>query len=208
VTAIGSSFHATVNTAHGGGDESDPRVVAYRDVRAVAAVSTLPVAPERLVTLVRAAQRNDALAMHELLGVLAPYVGRLAGPIALDNGPDAAQEALIVIFKNLGQLREPAALFSWARAVTVREAVRMARRTQRVDAADLVDLPAPGDPQLAVDVRDVLGRLRPEHRAVLTLRDLAGLDEQTISDLLAVPAGTVKSRLSRARRSFRKAWQR
>jgi DNA-directed RNA polymerase specialized sigma24 family protein len=43
---------------------------------------------------------------------------------------------------------------------------------------------------------------------VLMLRDLEGLDEQTISQLLAVPAGTVKSRLSRARRSFRKAWGR
>jgi RNA polymerase sigma factor (sigma-70 family) len=182
---------------------------AHSGVRVVVAlVSTFPVAPERLVALVRAAQRNDALAMHELLGVLAPYVGRLAGPIALDDGPDAAQEALIVIFKNLGQLRDPAALLGWARTVTVREAVRVARRAGRIEPAVLADLPVPGDPQLAVDVRDVLGRLSPEHRAVLMLRDLEGLDEQTISDLLAVPAGTVKSRLSRARRSFRKAWQR
>jgi RNA polymerase sigma-70 factor (ECF subfamily) len=169
-------------------------------------VSPHPVAPQQLATLVHAAQRNDALAMNELLGLLAPYVGRLAGSIALDNGPDAVQEALIVIFSNIGQLREPAALFGWARAVTVREALRVARRAARAEPADLVDLPAPGDPQLAVDVRDVLDRLSAEHRAVLVLRDLEGLDEQTISELLAVPAGTVKSRLFRARRSFRKAW--
>jgi RNA polymerase sigma factor (sigma-70 family) len=162
--------------------------------------------PERLVTLVRAAQRNDAFAMDELLGLLTPFVGRLAGPIALDDGPDAVQEALIVIFGRLGQLREPAALFGWARAVAVREAVRVARRAARVQPADLVDLPARGDPQLSVDVRDVLDRLRPEHRAVLVLRDLEGLDEHTISRLLEVPAGTVKSRLFRARQSFRKAW--
>jgi RNA polymerase sigma factor (sigma-70 family) len=171
-------------------------------------VETLVVAPQRLVALVRAAQRDDAMAMHELLGILAPYVGRLAGPIALDNGPDAAQEALIVIFKSIGQLREPAALFGWARAVTVREAVRVARRNGRVEPAELADLPVAGDPQLAIDIRDVLDRLTPEHRAVLVLRDLEGLDEQTISQLLEVPAGTVKSRLSRARRSFRKAWGR
>lgn len=172
----------------------------------MASVSPHPVAPQRLATLVRAAQRNDAFAMNELLGLLAPYVGRLAGPIALDNGPDAVQEALIVIFSSIGQLKEPAALFGWARAVTVREAVRVARRAARAEPADLVDLPARGDPQLAVDVRDVLDRLSAEHRAVLVLRDLEGLDEQTISELLAVPTGTVKSRLFRARRSFRKAW--
>jgi RNA polymerase sigma factor (sigma-70 family) len=63
-----------------------------------------------------------------------------------------------------------------------------------------------GCPQLAADIRDVLARLTPEHRAVLVLRDLEGLDEQAAGALLDVPVGTVRSRLFRARRSFRKAW--
>ncbi|MFI5609685.1 RNA polymerase sigma factor [Amycolatopsis sp. NPDC051903] len=158
--------------------------------------------------LVRAAQRGDALAMQELLGVLTPYVGRLCGPIALDDGPDATQEALIAVFRNLRQLTEPAALYGWVRAIAVREAVRVARRSKRAVPGLPLDLPAPGDPALAVDVRDVLDRLRPEHRAILVLRDLEGLDERTVGELLKVPAGTVKSRLSRARLSFRKEWSR
>jgi RNA polymerase sigma-70 factor (ECF subfamily) len=60
---------------------------------------------------------------------------------------------------------------------------------------------------LAADIQDVLSRLAPEHRAVLMLRDLEGLDERTAAALLGVPAGTVKSRLARARASFRKGWQ-
>lgn len=164
---------------------------------------------EQLDRLVHAAQRGDALAMNELLDLLAPYVARLCGPIGLEDGPDAAQEALIAIFRRLGQLREPAALFGWVRAIAVREAVRVARRRQaRPTVPDaLADLPQPGDPQLAMDVRSVLARLAPEHRAVLVLRDLEGLDEQAAAALLQVPRGTVKSRLSRARRSFRKEWQ-
>ncbi|MEU4299021.1 sigma factor-like helix-turn-helix DNA-binding protein [Kitasatospora aureofaciens] len=39
------------------------------------------------------------------------------------------------------------------------------------------------------------------------MRDLEGLDERQTAALLAVAPGTVKSRLSRARLSFRKAWQ-
>ena len=108
--------------------------------------------------------------------------------------------------KSLAGLREPAAIYGWARAIAVREAVRVARQAARAVPAELTDLPARGDPQLAADVRDVLARLTPEHRAVLVLRDLEGMDEQAAGALLNVPAATVRSRLFRARRNFRKAW--
>jgi RNA polymerase sigma factor (sigma-70 family) len=158
--------------------------------------------------LVRAAQRGDTMAMHDLLDQLSPYVGRICGPIALQHAADAAQETLIAVFRNLGRLREPAALHGWVRAIAVREAVRTARRHTRVGSAVLPDLPDPEDAELAYDVRDVLARLSPEHRAVLILRDLEGFDEQQAAELLSLPAGTVKSRLHRARGSFRKAWRR
>ena len=163
---------------------------------------------ERVAGLVRAAQRGDGLAMAELLDVLAPAVGRWCGPIALQDAPDATQEALIAVFRGLRGLRDPAALYGWARAIAVREAVRVARRSARERPAELAEVPAPGDPMLAVDIRDVLGRLAPDHRAVLMLRDLEGLDERTVGELLDLPAGTVKSRLSRARDNFRKGWRR
>jgi RNA polymerase sigma-70 factor (ECF subfamily) len=159
--------------------------------------------PEQLV---QAAQQGDTLAMHDLLDQLAPYVGRICAPIALSNGPDATQEALVAIFRSLGTLQEPAALFGWVRAIAVREAIRVAKQDEHQVAADLAELPARGDPQLAIDIRDTLARLSPEHRALLVLRDLEGLDEREAAALLAVPAGTAKSRLHRARASFRKAW--
>jgi RNA polymerase sigma-70 factor (ECF subfamily) len=162
--------------------------------------------PEIDPALVRAAQRGDRIAVADLMDALAPYVGRVCGPIALQDGPDAAQEALIAIFKNLGGLHQPGAIYGWARAIAVREAVRVARKAARALPAELADIPAPRDPQLAADVRDVLARLTPGHRAVLVLRDLEGLDEQAAGALLNVPAATVRSRLFRARRSFRKAW--
>jgi RNA polymerase sigma factor (sigma-70 family) len=89
----------------------------------------------------------------------------------------------------------------------VREAVRVARRAARERPAELFEIPDRGDPMLAVDIGDVLARLTPEHRAVLMLRDLEDLDERAAAELLGVPTGTVKSRLSRARDNFRKGWQ-
>lgn len=164
------------------------------------------VSDEETARRVRAAQRGDTLAMAELLDELAPYVGRICGPIALDQGPDAAQEALVAVFRSLRSLKEPAALHGWVRAIAVREAVRLARRAARSVPVDLNTLPSRGDPQLATDIRDVLDRLSPEHRAVLVLRDVEGLDERAAAELLDIRVGTVKSRLHRARDTFRKAW--
>ena len=164
--------------------------------------------PAELAAAVRAAQRGDAIAMHELLDLVTPYVQRLCGPIALQDAADATQETLMVILRRLGSLREPAALFGWIRVIAVNEAVRVARSAARSRPAvwTLPDLPAPGDAALGADIADVLSRLAPEQRAVLMLRDVEGFDEQRASELLEIPAGTVRSRLFRARRSFRKAW--
>ena len=162
--------------------------------------------PPAFAPLVRRAQRGDTLAMNELLDALAPFVGRVCGPIALDQGPDAAQEALIAVFTSLRSLREPEALHGWVRRIAVREAVRVAKRGRRGTPAELDEPPQPGDPQLETDIGDVLRRLSPEHRAILVLRDLEGYGEAEAAALLDVELGTAKSRLHRARRLFRKAW--
>jgi len=158
-----------------------------------------------VTALVRAAQAGDTMAVGDLLDLVTPYVRRLCGPIALDEGADATQETLIAIFRNLRQLRAPEALFGWVRAIAVHEAVRVARG--RGTHSELTELPTSGDPQLAVDVGDVLRRLSPDHRAILVLRELEGISEQQAAQLLSVSVGTAKSRLSRARNSFRKEWQ-
>ncbi|MFI6938981.1 RNA polymerase sigma factor [Streptomyces sp. NPDC050418] len=163
-------------------------------------------AADRAAALARAARDGDTLALHELLDRLTPYVARICGPIALADGPDATQETLLVVFRSLRSLKDPQAVYGWVRAIAVREAVRIAQRAARDRPAELAEVPERGDPQLAADIDDVLARLSPAHRAVLVLRDVEGLDEETVAALLGVPTGTAKSRLHRARLSFRKAW--
>jgi RNA polymerase sigma-70 factor (ECF subfamily) len=48
-------------------------------------------------------------------------------------------------------------------------------------------------------VLDALGRIDAEYRAVLVMRDVEGFDYQQMADVLALPLGTLKSRLFRAR---------
>lgn len=186
-----------------------------RGSREVPREPSAPAAPLRNVQLsagaeedlVRSAQRGDALALSALVDRLAPFLGRICGPIALEQGEDAAQEALIAVLRDLPALREPRALFGWARRIAVREAVRHARAARReLPAAGALPLPAADDPALVRDVRRVLAALAPEQRAILLLRDVEGLSEQEAAALLEVEHGTVKSRLSRARAAFRGRW--
>src|ERR671914_2588527 len=160
-----------------------------------------------LAATVRAAQEGDTMAMNALVDELMPYVVRICDGIALGNGEDAAQDALIAILRSLRQLREPEALRPWARRIAIREAVRTARRLRADAGRPPEDVAAPGRPELGVEIRDQLERLEPEQRAVIVLRDLEGLSEREVAALLQVAPGTVKSRLHRARARFRREWQ-
>lgn len=159
--------------------------------------------------LVRRAQRGDADALEGLLRELGPYLGRICGAIALDEGDDALQDTMLAIVRHLGAVREPLAVRAWARRIAVREARRRAHggRSVPVDAADLALVPAGGDLTDDADVRAVLASLSPEHRAVLVLRHVDGLSEQEVADVLDVAPGTVKSRTNRARAAFQERWR-
>jgi RNA polymerase sigma-70 factor (ECF subfamily) len=156
--------------------------------------------------VVRQAQRGDPAALEQLLDELLPYAGRICGAVALDAGDDALQETMVAVMRNIGSVREPAALRGWVRRIAVREAVRAARggRDVPVDPAG-IDVTVP-DTATAVEVRQILAGLPPEQRAVLVLRDLDGLHESEMADVLGVAPGTVKSRLHRARAAFRARW--
>ena len=160
------------------------------------------------VSLVRAAQDGDSVAMAELVDHLAPLVGRICGAIALEYGRDAAQETLVQVLRDLHQLRDPSRLVPWARRIASREAVRVARRHRQepAGATEPSSLPAPDDPLLRVSVRRVLAGLRPEQRAILVLRDLEGFSEEEAAAELGVARGTAKSRLHRARAAFSERW--
>lgn len=158
-----------------------------------------------------AAQRGDAGAVDELIDALWPLVHRIAARVAGPHAEDAAQEALLAIFRDLHALRTPEAVVSWASAVTARIAARVDRsdRRQHGPAApvDPARLPAWVDHD-AFEVADVLARLSTGDHVVLVLRDLQGLSEREVAATLGVPVGTVKSRVHRARSRFREEWSR
>jgi RNA polymerase sigma factor (sigma-70 family) len=158
--------------------------------------------------IVAAAQQGDALALDRLLDELAPYVRRLCARIAPAAADDATQEALLAIFRGLPSLRAPEAIMTWARSVTVRTATRLARQHDlEIPADETLTCGYAESPEGLVDIDDALARLPVAQRVVLVLRTREGLSEQEIATALGIPAGTVKSRLHRARAAFREVWE-
>ncbi|HEY1673229.1 MAG TPA: sigma-70 family RNA polymerase sigma factor, partial [Streptosporangiaceae bacterium] len=81
------------------------------------------------------------------------------------------------------------------------------QRLRVVDDSFLADQPgtSPGPEVMALDraelaeVRDAIRDLAPAHREVLGLALAAGLSLPEVADVLEIPVGTVKSRLTAAR---------
>lgn len=144
--------------------------------------------------------------MNDLLTHIAPYVARVCASVARHNSSDATQESLLAIYRGLTGLREPAAFYGWVRSVTVREAIRTGKRLGDGTAYSPVEAHHEANPLDSVHINDILERLSTPHREVLTLR-VYGLNEEEMAETLALPIGTVRSRLHRARRRFQEAWQ-
>lgn len=81
---------------------------------------------------------------------------------------------------------------------------------RRYVAGSVRERPAEERAQLSESLQHLyaaLAEIDPEQRALLILRDMQGLDYHHIAEILDVPAGTVKSRLFRARTSLRQKYE-
>jgi RNA polymerase sigma-70 factor (ECF subfamily) len=61
---------------------------------------------------------------------------------------------------------------------------------------------ASGNSDLRIDLAQAISALGMEHREVIVLRELQGMSYDQIAAVLAVPKGTVESRLFRARKEL------
>ncbi|MGW0805518.1 RNA polymerase sigma factor [Nonomuraea sp. NPDC002799] len=158
--------------------------------------------------LVVRAQLGERAALAELVRLwhepVRTYVRRMLDPSRAD---DVAQEVWLAVVRGLPRLRDPARFAPWLftiarRAVTdrLREEYARAERAERPE-------PVAEDPVAAVVDRaglvTALAGLPVIEREILVLHYLEDLSVAECAQICGVPAGTVKSRLNRARRRLR-----
>ena len=168
-------------------------------------------APTNDDALITAAQRGERQAVEQLLrrhyDRIYAVCRRITGNDA--DAADAAQESMIAIVRAIGRFDGRASFGTWAYRIATNASLDELRRRRR---RPVTGLPAPddvapdptGEARLdAVTERDALdaalARLPEEFRVAVVLRDVGDLDYAEIAEVLDVPAGTVRSRISRGR---------
>lgn len=167
-------------------------------------------------SLVLRTQLGDREAADDLLGQMAPRLGAYLRSI-IRNDEDACdllQDVLVIVYRKIRWLSDPAYLFAWAYRIAAREAFRHIRRRKGAGQVLLTE-----EEWKAVRSRErplsafegVLERqavqgieeLPPAGRAVLCLHYLEGLSIEEAAEHLGIAPGTAKSRLAFALRKLR-----
>ena len=164
--------------------------------------------------LVTRAQRGD----EEAFASLALAAGDRLHAVAhrnlrdLDLAEDATQQALLAIWRDLPQLRDPARFDAWSYQLLVRACYAEGRKERRWNPPLRLlscDEPTQVDGASMVVDRDQLERgfrrLSIEHRAVVVLHHYLDWPLERVAEALGIPAGTARSRLHHAMRGLRAA---
>lgn len=148
-----------------------------------------------------------------------------------DDAADLVQETFVRLLQKIQNFEGKSSLYTWLFRIAVNLALSH-RRAGRYRATVTLEPDAAGgddlnrqaaplrrlaqetemDPAAAAAlhldherVLAALGRIDPEYRAVIILRDIEDCDYEQIAAILEVPMGTIKSRLFRARAALRTA---
>ena len=167
--------------------------------------------------LVAAARDGHIESLTALVTNTHPHVLRFAHTLCASpqDAEDAAQEALLILFRKVGTLRSIAALSSWMFRIVRNECLRRLRRQGWDELADLDDSGAAQSPedevirQLEAErVARAIAALPDVQRRVLILRDVQGYPGGAVADSLGLSLAAMKSQLHRARTTVKAALQR
>ena len=132
----------------------------------------------------------------------------------MDRAHDLSQDTLLKLFTHKNSYEPRAALSTWLFTIAgnlARTELRKIKRRKtksfsqlsRVDHEfnlDRMTIPEEDDNTDDNDIiRDAISKLNEDFRVIIIMRDFQELSYDVISRILKVPAGTVKSRINRAR---------
>jgi RNA polymerase sigma-70 factor (ECF subfamily) len=127
---------------------------------------------------------------------------------------DAVQETFVAVFQRAHSFRGEAAFSTWLHRITINACKDLIRKRGRftLENDDATERPDPGGDVASkvvahVDLAAALAKLPEDQRIALVMFDLGGIPYDEIARETATNIGTVKSRISRARRALAEAME-
>lgn len=157
--------------------------------------------------LVVRCQLGEREAFAELVRGWHPVIERYVGRMLGGSSDDVVQEIWLAVFKGLPRLRQPDRFTPWLFAIARRAVMnRLRDEYARHETEPVDDVSADDEAEGVVNRETVTGALAAlpaREREVLLLFYLEDLSLSACAQICAVPVGTVKSRLHRARKLLR-----
>lgn len=168
--------------------------------------------------LIIRAKKGDQIAFRQLVTAYKGSVFRHAFALLNDRmeAEDVTQEAFVKAYYSLAQLKNEYAFVSWLTRVVTnlcydknkKLAKKKAMATEELNENVSEKGPSPIEHTLMnMSIKEALQKIPIDHRNVLILREIQGYSYAEISELLHIPLGTVKSRISAAREGLKKELQ-
>ena len=160
--------------------------------------------------LVMDAQDGDAGAMEKLVKRWQKRLWQHAYRLTYDSQAawDITQQSWLGIIKGLGKLHDPASFKAWAYGITTNKSIDWIKKKSADKQISLDDISEQQcEEKKSIGVKELLAKLDMKKRLVLSLYYFEQLSITEISMALRIPKGTVKSRLSNARKDFKELWQ-
>lgn len=183
--------------------------------------------------LVKAVLKGDQHALGQLLEQMQPRLYNVALRMVSnrDDAAEVTQDAMLKVIEHVHDFKEQSSIATWMIRITMNLAISHLRK-RKVRKAGSLDQPfgsqnssqydqssslrnhiedkrepepsqSVQQKEMLVHLQAALASLGEDFRSVIVLRDIEEMDYQQMADVLAVPVGTIKSRLFRARLALR-----
>jgi RNA polymerase sigma-70 factor (ECF subfamily) len=163
--------------------------------------------------LIRRSQSGDTEAYDQLVSKYRAKIFTLVRGMVRNehDASDLVQEGWLKAWQSIHQFKGRSSFYTWLYRITMNVTIESLRRKRQREEIELIDaiasfLPSPRANDRRTEIQEkvesALAKLSPEHRAVVVLKELEGLQYREIAEVLNIPVGTVMSRLFYAKKQL------
>jgi len=117
-----------------------------------------------------------------------------------EDALDALEDMIVILYESIKNLKNPEAFYSWSKKILVNCCKQILRKRNKIipmeNTPEKTYLENYDQTEQKADLEKCLALLSPEQQETIKLKYFLDMDYKTIAQVLDIPVGTVKSRIS------------